>query len=191
MGIPLNKAMRWMGLACPLVVMAVGGGLTWGCHHDPDESGSDTASAADEIGDADPNGETEGVTDCDGGRLDPNTGVCWQRPRAGGTYRWQDAIDYCRELSLGDHDDWHLPTRQEFIDMLGGCDSAVLTGSFGYCNTCANSTACSSLFGADTSWYWSSTSEGSGRAWFADFGIGFVSGSDDTETHVRCVRSAP
>ena len=37
----------------------------------------------------------------------------------------------------GGHADWVLPLRKNFIDMLGGCDSSVLVGSWGNCNSCA------------------------------------------------------
>ena len=141
-------------------------------------------------------GDTEAVvSDCDGGRYDEATGLCWQHPKASETYEWQEAIDYCDGLDLGGHTDWVLPTRQNFIDMLGGCDSAVLGEGNGYCNTCAASATCSALFGADTDLYWSSSSYNSpigGDAWGVNFDGGNLYDTDKVVTlYVRCVRSGP
>jgi len=129
--------------------------------------------------------------DCAGGRFDASTGLCWQDPSVC-CYDWQEAIDYCEGLDLAGHTDWTLPSRQDFIDLLGGCDSGVLGGSSGYCNSCAESETCGELFGSDGEWCWSSSPYDSYRAWRVGFGYGRVSydvvsrGRD-----VRCVRPGP
>ena len=129
---------------------------------------------------------------CDGGRYDEATWLCWQHPKADGTFTWQEAIDYCDELDLAGHTDWYLPSNDELIDLLGGCDSGVTNNGHGNCNTCADSMKCSALFGADTDWYWSSPSlfhGGTGDELVFGFDGGFV-GADNTgnESRARCVR---
>lgn len=118
--------------------------------------------------------------------------VCWQDAPVI-SYPWLSADYYCDGLSLGGHTDWHLPTRQEFIDVLGGCDAAILGGNAGLCNSCAASATCTELFGSDTDWYWSSSPYDPGGAWRASFRLGVVPvgdvGTDDG--YVRCVRSGP
>ncbi len=47
---------------------------------------------------------------------DPATGLMWARQDNGSDVNWNQASNYCRNLSLGDHSDWRLPT----IDELAG-----------------------------------------------------------------------
>ncbi len=87
---------------------------------------------------------------------------------------------------------YRLPTRQEFVDLLGGCGSDVRSGEYGYCNKCSASRNCSSIFPFDTHCYWSSSPDGGNFAWSANFISGYV-GRDDVYNGyaVRCVRSGP
>ena len=62
------------------------------------------------------------------GRYDSITRLCWQHPEAPDSYQWQKAADYCDNLTLGGQSDWSLPSRQDFIDLLGGCDTEVMGG---------------------------------------------------------------
>ncbi len=89
---------------------------------------------------------------------------------------------------------YRLPTRQEFVSLLGGCDAKVRDGKNGDCNKCANSRKCRSMFGKDKRYYWSSSSYAadSSRAWYVYFYNGYVYNSDkDFDCNVRCVRSGP
>lgn len=127
--------------------------------------------------------------DCDGGRYDSSTGLCWQHPTVC-CYEWQQAIDYCEGLFLNGHTDWYLPSKQDFIDLLGGCDSGVLGGGTGYCDSCGSSGTCSALFGSDVDWYWSSSYDS--YPWGVSFVDGYVSYVGGGYSHyVRCVREEP
>ncbi len=44
---------------------------------------------------------------------DNGTGLIWQMDTAPGTYNWQQALYYCDNFTLGGHDDWRLPNRNE------------------------------------------------------------------------------
>ena len=53
-------------------------------------------------------------TDLGGGVIKDNlTGLMWQQATAPGTYTWQQALEYCTNLSLGGYDDWRLPAVKE------------------------------------------------------------------------------
>ena len=58
---------------------------------------------------------------CDGGMLDPETGLCWQVPRAEEKMVWLDAIDYCDSLELAGFDDWYLADIEELSTLIRGC----------------------------------------------------------------------
>jgi hypothetical protein len=128
--------------------------------------------------------------DCEGGRLDPKQDLCWQDPRAGKSFEWQEAIDYCDGLDLAGHADWYLPSRDEFIDLLGGCE-----GDHGPCDSCDQSGTCSALFGSDSDRYWSSSvyADSSSSAWYVGFGYGYVGyyAKKHAGLRVRCVRRGP
>ncbi len=100
---------------------------------------------------------------------------------------WNDAKNACPG-------GYRLPTREEFVSLLGGCDADVQGGKYGSCNDCDKSSNCSSMFGKDEGWYWSSSSYAadSSRAWYVYFANGFV-GFDDKGSayNARCVRSGP
>ncbi len=86
---------------------------------------------------------------------------------------------------------YRLPTRQEFVELLGNCDGDVLSGARGYCDTCAASTNCTNMFGPDTRYYWSSSYIDS-NAWYAGFNVGSVYYVEKASPNdVRCVRSGP
>ena len=129
------------------------------------------------------------VVDCVGGRYDVVNGLCWQHPSASALYAWQGAMDYCEALSLGGYTDWYLPSRQNFVDMLGGCEASVLSGDGGFCDSCAGSAVCTNLFGVATDWYWSSSLGPDSNAWLAYFTNGGIGYDYLTDAHgVRCVR---
>lgn len=91
---------------------------------------------------------------------------------------WKDAIGYCNELSLGGHNDWRLPNKNELLSIVDYTKSyPAISDEFQ--NT-------SSYF------YWSSTTNASdpSRAWEVFFYDGFSSNYYKTDrNHVRCARS--
>ncbi|HUT78037.1 MAG TPA: DUF1566 domain-containing protein, partial [Polyangia bacterium] len=86
-----------------------------------------------------------GTIECDGGRYDQGTGLCWQDPKDG-QFGWQEAIDYCDALDRGGHSDWRLPSVDEFVALLDNCDVDLANGSGGMCDSCAGSASCNALF---------------------------------------------
>jgi hypothetical protein len=125
------------------------------------------------------------VDNQDGTVTDNCTGLMWQKDTGndGNGLDWCAALTYCENLELAGHDDWRLPNVREL-------QSIVDYGRF--------DPAISPVFGALSSFYWSSTSlEGaSGIAWIVRFSIGFVlPGSDivleESDPHVRAVRTGP
>jgi formylglycine-generating enzyme required for sulfatase activity len=85
---------------------------------------------------------------------------------------------------------YRLPTRREFIDLLGDCDSDVRNDAYGYCKKCSESRKCSKMFTSDTNWYWSSSEYNDENAWVADFNTGQLDKFRVVLiSSVRCVRS--
>ncbi len=97
------------------------------------------------------------------------------------TFDWDGAMKACPS-------GYRLPSREEFVFLLDRCDSLVKKGGSGKCKSCAKSKKCRSLFGADSGWYWTSTSF-THSAWYVFFGNGNVfSFAKDRKDIVRCVR---
>jgi hypothetical protein len=160
-----------------------------------DQSGCPTDGDGD---DEDTSSDTGGESlDCAGGRYQPSADLCWQQPRAYGTFDWQDAIDYCEDLELEGHSDWFLPAIQDIVGLLEGCDNDVLAGESGYCTPCYQSESCGDVLRPYTGGKFWSSSLGEvfpwgENAWFVDFNAGRVLGDDiDHEYYARCVRSGP
>jgi hypothetical protein len=102
----------------------------------------------------------------DGTITDNATGLMWQKEKAPGSYTWQQAKNYCDNLTLAGKNDWRLPTKNEL-------QSIVDYGDY--------NPAMSTVFGTFDSYYpfWSSTvSAGSSDdAWYVSF--------DEGETYFR------
>jgi hypothetical protein len=87
---------------------------------------------------------------------------------------------------------FRLPTRQEFVDLFGGCQDTVIQGSPGYCDSCVDSASCSGMFEGDIDLYWSSSPYGDKRAWSAVFYDGHLDYEVVYLEHeVRCLREGP
>jgi len=127
----------------------------------------------------------------------PGTNVYWMRCPLGQTWSgsscqgvpsrmpWARAMKACPA-------GYRLPTRQEFVNLLDGCDEKVRGGGSGYCAICGKSAMCSSMFGKDEGYYWSSSVSGSSSAWDASFYGGRIAGDDQSPGgYMRCVRVGP
>ena len=118
------------------------------------------------------------------------TGLIWQRTLpatyagcsggapAGSTCTWQDAVDYCTELTYDGQTDWRLPTRKEL----------AMLSDYGRYNPAIDTT----IFpGTQLGYYWSSSSSAGNAvgAWRVSFANGGVSSNYRTDTYyARCVR---
>ena len=144
---------------------------------------------------------------------DPVTGYTWQEQPANNTMRWQQATDYCNDLTLDGHDDWRLPTISELRTLIRGCSATETGGSCGVTDTCLSYPSCQddSCGGCTTGggpadgcywpqgmqgscgWFWSSSDAGdSSPAWGVNFSVGLVGSVDKGNSHdVRCVRRGP
>lgn len=125
----------------------------------------------------------------------PGTSLYWMRCPIGqwwsgtsceGTphvMNWYKAVKACPK-------GYRLPTRQEYLDLLGGCDQPALKGhKLGLCRTCQKSPVCKLMFGQDSIWYWS-IQQGSQNAWGVNFKKGRINDEiEGHQSHVRCLRS--
>ena len=123
----------------------------------------------------------QSYTDLGNGIVRDNvTGLEWQQATAPGTYTWQQAIDYCNNLSLGGKDDWRLPTIKEL--------STLVDSSIPYPGPTINTS-----YFPDTvaSYYWSSTTYATILAtrgtWTSHDGcVGYHGKSHDTTMFAPC-----
>ena len=93
---------------------------------------------------------------------------------------WCEALTYCENLTLGDHDDWRLPNRREFQSILDYSRSLPPIDP--------------AVFGASSEGYWSSTSFAFSptHAWIVCFKAGAILDiPKGFFVHVRAVRNAP
>ncbi|MCP4605791.1 MAG: DUF1566 domain-containing protein [Proteobacteria bacterium] len=82
------------------------------------DSDSDGDGDSDSDSDIDPDTDTHPeMTDCDGGKYDPTSKLCWEDPPQAGPNKWSDAMLYC--LDLGDG--WRIPTIDELRSLIRGC----------------------------------------------------------------------
>ncbi len=173
---------------------------------------------------------SDGSCSCDNDHMTADCGACeygytgypncifdystlvWQNPPADSTMDWDDAKDYCANLSLDGHSDWRLPTILEFRSLIRGCPGTVTGGACGVTDSCLDSScwsesdcwSCSGGDGPADGCYWPDEMEGScgwyrssspvedydDSAWTVNFGNGHVSASivNNDGGSVRCVR---
>ena len=111
--------------------------------------------------------------------IDNNTGLQWQKAVVWDKYGWSDAIDYCDTLIYGGYDDWRLPFSEELESILDYGEYRPSIDNFLYSE--------GFLFAWD--YYWSSSSNVLSEAWAVNLANGYVSsGTNTTETYLRCVR---
>lgn len=150
--------------------------------------------------------------DADG---DHYLGLIWQNPPAEIEMNWSEAIGYCEDLVLDDHNDWRLPTISELRSLIRGCPRTVAGGACEVTDDCSSASCwdqnldqiewwcdegdgpengCYWIAGLEGSckWYWSSVYIDSTiheNAWAIYFGEGRVYYFSFTgRIYVRCVR---
>ncbi len=126
------------------------------------------------------------VTDSGATVTDDATGLVWQQADASST-SWQDAVDYCENLSLAGETDWRLPNVKELqsiVDYSRSPDttaSAALDAKFS-ATSFTNENGCT-----DWGYYWASTThvdndndaQSATNATYLSFGraLGYMNGS--------------
>jgi len=180
------------------------------------DSDSDTDTDADSDSDSDTGtgSDPNEMTDCDGGKLDPATSLCWEDPPAGGNVTWSEATGYCNGLEAGGHDDWRIPKIQELISLIRECQTSECGVTDPDClnSTCDDGVDCAAcdallgpgvdgcywspdLSGSCEEYYWSGSAAGDmySMAWLVSFENGAVDldGIEDPDHLIRCVRDEP
>ncbi|MCP4605479.1 MAG: DUF1566 domain-containing protein [Proteobacteria bacterium] len=191
------------------------------------DSDSDTDTDADTDADTDTDTDTDEppfhspMTECGVGKYDPETKLCWQTWPNQSTMLWQEAIDFCDELTKDNHIDWRLPNIDELRSLIRGCPETETGGGCTItdeseredwselCMKCSGnsppgSKGCywdAALKGScDTTSYWSSSYlEEEYNAEFDNYAavsITFFNGllyynNSDSYSFVRCVRDGP
>lgn len=110
---------------------------------------------------------------------DTATCLMWQQATAPGTYNWQEALAYAEGLSLGGHDDWRLPTKNELLSLVNF-------------NAYSPSIDTQSFPGTEPAAYWTSTTYATDttNAWpvFFEDGNSYYGIPKDSSNYVRAVR---
>ena len=153
-------------------------------------------------------GSVEGLPECSPTSsvpcIDPKTCKIWSA-KAPAKMFWQNAVDYCKDLTEGGFIDWRMPTINELRTLVQSCPGTVTDGSCKVKDTCLTTSchtqsACKSCssdsngghskFG-ETDWFWSfTTSENSYQRWGVNFLNAAITGgfTGNEEHYFRCVR---
>ncbi len=107
------------------------------------------------------------------------TGLVWQKETAPGTYTWQQALDYAKNLTLAGYSDWRLPNINELQTLVNSPSEPAIYPVFRW-NTVSSS-------------YWSSTTYNlytyaAWRVHFLSGSVGSIYAYKINDYHVRCVR---
>ena len=118
----------------------------------------------------------------DGTILDEATGLLWQKGGSTEAMAWTKAGDYVKAINgqgLGGYGDWRLPTAEELASLM---ENVWQNGDL----------FIDPLFDRTQRYCWSADTQGSGRAWKANFHLGFILDFPVSSLNsVRLVRSAP
>ena len=105
---------------------------------------------------------------------DTETGLIWQKTYVVKT--WQQALDYCENLTYAGYSDWRLPNKNELASLMN----------------CAKRNPASDFPDMPSNDFWSSSTQArySSYAWRVLFFEGYVNGYNKTKPKsVRCVRN--
>jgi len=113
-------------------------------------------------------------------KTDSSTGLMWQDNSDAKTIKlaWQDAVEYCQDLTIEGYSDWRLPSIKELQTLvdISKYNPAIISG----------------LDNTASSYYWSSSVNvsDSSYAWRVSFDNGSTSYNNKTNKYyVRCVRA--
>ncbi len=154
----------------------------------------------------------------DGTWYDSSSGLTWQNPPADSSMDWEDAKDYCSNLSLAGFSNWRLPQIGDLRSLIRGCPSVEIGGLCDVRNSCnyagpqcgeAYCSPCLEESGPADGCYWPNEMEGEcSRYWSSSpvensdeyaWGVNFYNsslywygeGNFEVFNNVRCVRGAP
>lgn len=125
----------------------------------------------------------------------PGTSLIWLRCAVGQTWNGSACVEDLTNVNWSNAQSacpsgYRLPSRQEYVDLLGDCDGYVRKGEVGSCKMCSEGLPCMKMFTSDENWNWTSSPDGDTSAWTArlsDGSIGsFPVGNGNA---IRCVRS--
>ena len=74
-------------------------------------------------------GDNVFIDNGDGTISDLASGLMWQMSDDGNTRDWEEALDYCEDLSLAGYDDWRLPNAKELQSIVDYTKSVQTTGT--------------------------------------------------------------
>lgn len=109
---------------------------------------------------------------------DPSTGLMWQQESAG-KMTYEDAVSYCKNLTLGGYNDWRAPSVEELFCLANRSRGKPAIDTNAFPDTMS-------------SFYWSSTTHAyyTNFAWGVSFYYGYVcSNYKSNAYYVRAVRS--
>jgi hypothetical protein len=97
---------------------ATGPGLGTGGATEGNDDGSDGSTGGGGDGDA--------VPGCTGASVwhDAEAGLCWEHTPNDQPIGFFSAVEYCSDLALGGYSDWEMPSIQELVTLLRGCDQS-------------------------------------------------------------------
>jgi hypothetical protein len=104
--------------------------------------------------------------------LDDTTGLTWEQTVSGNSYTWKDATTYCAGLGPG----WRLPSLTEMQTIVDDTTFNPAIDRSAFPNT-------------PSTYFWTSSAQGTAGAWYVFFNSGFTGINDPTlPFRVRCVR---
>ena len=116
-----------------------------------------------------------GIVDKEDGTI-LDTNLLWQQSSSSDkALTWQEAIEYCKSLTLAGHNDWRLPTIEELESLINN----------------KYETTIDPIFECKHGWYWSSSfyASSSNSNWGVGFHVGMVYNSYEGGVgFVRAVR---
>ena len=130
-------------------------------------------------------------------------GLQWSN-KAPDKMNWNNAVNYCKNLTEGGYIDWRLPNIDELRTLIqnhpgtqtgGSCPISEKAGKLAgrdWTDDCRGRSGSNFSKLGDTGWFWSSStrSGSTGSAWYVYFYDGYVSYDYKTDngSYVRCVR---